>query len=279
MKIQLFVCYHKPYFQWNSDIVTPIHVGKALSDLNLNMIGDNTGDNISSKNPYFCELTATYWIWKNVHTDYVGLFHYRRFLNFKTADTKTNQITSSFCEDYGIDKNHLENLLPKYDVILPKKTKQIKPSLYEYYADAHVINDLDLVLELINEKYPQMADVAVNILKNNSQGYFANILITKKSFFDEYATWLFDILFALEKKIQANVITRNSYQQRAYGFLAERMTRIFIEYKVKTANLKIKELPCLYIEDDKKKWKRYQRRQLKRKILKFFGFSKKKWEI
>ncbi len=45
---------------------------------------DNTGDNISAKNPNRCEMTAHYWVWKNrLHTEdeYVGICHYRRTLD------------------------------------------------------------------------------------------------------------------------------------------------------------------------------------------------------
>ena len=49
-----------------------------------NMIGDDTGDNISELNRNFNELTAIYWAWKNYdklgNPDYIGLAHYRRFL-------------------------------------------------------------------------------------------------------------------------------------------------------------------------------------------------------
>lgn len=43
---------------------------------------DNEGDNISGKNPDYCELTAQYWAWKNIDCDYYGFFHYRRYLTF-----------------------------------------------------------------------------------------------------------------------------------------------------------------------------------------------------
>ena len=46
-------------------------------------IGDDTGDNISDRNQSWCELTALYWMWKNVNADYYGLFHYRRMLKFR----------------------------------------------------------------------------------------------------------------------------------------------------------------------------------------------------
>lgn len=41
---------------------------------------DNVEENIAEKNPYYCELTALYWVWKNIPHNYdnIGLCHYRR---------------------------------------------------------------------------------------------------------------------------------------------------------------------------------------------------------
>ena len=78
-KIRIFVCCHKPYDGYSDEVYTPLHVGRAIStctDEMKNMIGDDTGDNISEKNPYYSEATGIYWIWKNVHdVEYVGLIH------------------------------------------------------------------------------------------------------------------------------------------------------------------------------------------------------------
>ena len=59
--LKIFVPFHKEYWKFESDIYTPIQAGKELSDIDLGMLSDNTGENISDKNPYYGELTALYW--------------------------------------------------------------------------------------------------------------------------------------------------------------------------------------------------------------------------
>ena len=100
------------------------------------------------------------------------------------------------------------------------------------------------------------------------------MLIAKKEIFDEYAAWLFDVLFEVEKRIHNDVLTRDVYQQRVYGFLSERMMRIFVEYKKSTSNIKVKEVPILCIEEDPKAWRKYQVKKFKHRILKLFGIKK-----
>ena len=78
MDIKILVATHKAYWMPEDDVYLPLHVGRE-GKRDLGFVGDNTGDNISLKNPNFCELTGLYWAWKNLQCDYIGLCHYRRY--------------------------------------------------------------------------------------------------------------------------------------------------------------------------------------------------------
>ena len=62
---------------------------------NIDMVGDDTGDNISEKRESFSELTVMYWAWKNVEADYYGLCHYRRYLSFATQYHEINDLAKN----------------------------------------------------------------------------------------------------------------------------------------------------------------------------------------
>ena len=62
------------------NIYIPVQVGPAKDDFS-GFVRDNTGENISEKNPNYCELTAQYWAWKNRKADVKGLVHYRRLFS------------------------------------------------------------------------------------------------------------------------------------------------------------------------------------------------------
>lgn len=76
-KVKLLICYHKPFYLFKDEVLTPIHVGRANAMKRMdhesenfkwlmeNMIGDDTGENISGRNDYYNEMTALYWAWKN----------------------------------------------------------------------------------------------------------------------------------------------------------------------------------------------------------------------
>ena len=77
MDTRIYVMTHKEIDEIGDEMYIPLHVGRA-SGKTFGYTGDDTGDHISEKNPYYCELTGIYWLWKNVRCDIVGICHYRR---------------------------------------------------------------------------------------------------------------------------------------------------------------------------------------------------------
>ena len=71
----IVVAAHKKYRMPSDPLYLPIHVGaEGKKDAKGNPLDfgyqkDNVGDNISIKNPRYCELTGIYWAWKNLDSD------------------------------------------------------------------------------------------------------------------------------------------------------------------------------------------------------------------
>ena len=75
----------------------PIEVGAANRNNFIYQLHDNTGENISTENEYYGELTGLYWIWKNTDIqddDIVGFCHYNKCLAIsKSNASKTIRST------------------------------------------------------------------------------------------------------------------------------------------------------------------------------------------
>ena len=177
---------------------------------------DCTGDNISQKNSSYCELTALYWIWKNVSCDYVGLEHYRRFFF-----TKGQLIARPM----GADE--IARIVESGKVILPKPHK-CGCTVYEDYAANHDIADLETCRNIIAEDYPEYLGDFDGVM-SGTQYSLANMFVMPKTMLDEYCAWLFDILFKAEKHI--DILTKDAYQTRVFGFLAERLFNVWLRHK------------------------------------------------
>lgn len=58
--IKVIVATHKKYTMPDDPMYIPVQVG-ARGKEELGYQKDDEGENISEKNPYFCELTGLYW--------------------------------------------------------------------------------------------------------------------------------------------------------------------------------------------------------------------------
>ena len=197
---------------------------------------DNTGNNISLKNPYFCELTGLYWAWKNLEAENIGLVHYRRYF------TNKKKIPKEENEKFKIvlTQNETEELLKKTDIILPKKRKYYIENLYSHYEHTMYIEPLDETRRIIEEKCPEYLSEFDKLHKRTSAHMF-NMFIMKKEILDEYCTWLFDILFELEKRTDASKY--DSFHARFYGRISELLLDVWVnKNKIKYEEVKVMDM-------------------------------------
>ena len=236
-KIKLLICYHKKDVLLKDDVLTPIHVGRALARQRMgeddpqfkwlegNMIGDDTGDNISDKNSSYNELTAVYWAWKNYeklgNPDYIGLMHYRRHFIFRESSDVVENVR-------GIDENYFKRINYNADTIahLMNDCDYVAHighvnEVYKHYKENHHIEDLELAVAVLKERYPQYASTADAYLKM-SYVNLCNMFIMPRGMFFEYCSWLFDILGEFERRVDLS-------EKRL--FISERLTGIFIEHQ------------------------------------------------
>ena len=242
----------------------PVHVGAALSNLDLKIQRDDTGDNISKKNPQYCELTAQYWLWKNTKSDYCGLCHYRRFLGFKDDGTKRNarlQIEASVINDYNIkrfgldDDQLMRETIESYDIITgePQDVRRLptpkgkQKTVYQHWTahERYLImqDDLEKMLAILEDVSPELGAATRKYLRGH---YFLgfNCFVMKRELFDKLCAIEFEVLERLEKEIDLS----NYSQQvsRIYGFMGEIISSAFIDYVEKKKSGKVKHVPLVY---------------------------------
>ena len=273
-KVDIIVATHKKYDMLSDSIYLPLQVGAAYGK-ELGYKKDNTGDNISYKNPYFCELTGLYWAWKNLDSDYVGLVHYRRYLSIMKATKSVKETLSRV-----LSKKQLEKLIDSpdksqnYDLILPKKRNYIIETLYSHYEHTLHIDPLNLTRDIIAEKSPEYLAEFDRIQERRSAHMF-NMMIGKKEIIDKYCEWLFDILFELEEEIKRsnNPKLYDKFHSRFYGRISELLFDVWLytnypEAKNDLENkyIRIKELRVVDVEGSK-----WFKKGINLLFAKFFG--------
>ncbi|MBQ1202925.1 MAG: DUF4422 domain-containing protein [Loktanella sp.] len=216
MDVRVIVATHKAYAMPSDEMYLPLHVG-AQGKASIGFMGDNTGDNISEKNATFCELTGLYWAWKNLDAEYVGLAHYRRHFALGRGGAPMERV---------LTKAQAERLLHGKEGILPKKRQYYIENLYSHYKNTCYVEPLDIAGEIIREQHPAYA-AAFERLKTRTSAHMFNMLILRRDHLDAYCTFLFSVLFELEKRVDASEY--DSFHARFFGRVSELLLDVWLE--------------------------------------------------
>ena len=220
---------------------------------------DNQGENISSLNKSFCELTTQYWAWKNMQADYYGFCHYRRFFSFSEnaiKETSWGTIEYDYLDqkaiaELSLNEKNMQAYIEKYDFLIAKgidTSFMNAKNVYDHYKKAPElhIEDAELFLKIIDEKYPYLSEIARELFAGHTF-YPCNMFIAKKEVFEDYSKILFDVLGEFEKRADMSEYSRAGY--RTTGHLGERMTGIYYMYLKKQGKYRLGELQIALIHN------------------------------
>ena len=253
--VNIWVLTHKknPY-NTEDAIYKNLQVGADISGESIYDYRDNMGDNISSKNPLYLELTGHYWVWKNFNTaKYVGFEHYRRHFNLSETD--------------------IRNILEEKDIILPTKL-YFNSTVENQYKNCHGTYDFNLCKEILFEKFPEYKESYRLYIEQGRFMYNANSFITTRENFEKMCDFLFTIFNEFENKVgyntieewrthvkehsvqicpedhKSNGITWVDYQLRIFGALSERLVTLYVLHNFKD---KIYETELVRLDKQKEK--------------------------
>ena len=227
----IYIATHKKFNVPNLNGYCALQVG-AEGKEKYGYLRDNIGNHISGKNANYCELTGLYWIWKNTDDSYKGLVHYRRYFGRNNLSNKISDICSY---------EYLLNCLKSVDIVLPYVEYFKQNAKEEILLHCCTEEIFDKLRQIIETKYPDYIETYDRYFNENKASLF-NMLFCKREIFDAYCEWLFSILFVLEK--QLDLAKLNTYQQRLYGFLSERLLNVWV---IKN-KLVVKHLPVIHME-------------------------------
>ena len=248
-RVTVGVAIHKPYAVATDPMYLPLQVG-AAGKPSLGWQRDDEGDNISEKNPTFCELTGLYWLWKHCDAEAVGLCHYRRyFIRRRLFTGRWEQVLTG---------EQAEKLLKECPVILPKKRHYWIETNRSQYDHAHHPKDLDETRAILVEQYGDRAGEAFDRTMERSSGHRFNMFLMRREAFEDWCGFLFGVLFELEKRLDISDYSQND--RRVFGFVGERLMDVWLEMNGR----EYKE--CSYAFMERQNWPKKILSFLKRKL-------------
>lgn len=265
--IKILVSCHKPVCTPKNDMFIPVHVGSLGKEAIEGCQRDDEGENISSRNFTFCEMSGQYWAWKNLSADYIGQCHYRRYFCFDGKSHKANdhaQIEDECLSPYSIndymiaDELAIRKNVEPYDLVRapywsvkgvptpdgPKKTIREHMVAYGLVAD----EAFDRLVSICGELQPDYCDELVSYLNGDKYlGY--NCFIMKRQLFDRLCEFEFSILDKFDSEFSYEGLTAT--QKRICGYLGEVLYSVFVAH-VSKEGVSVNEIPLVFFDETPK---------------------------
>ena len=167
------------------------------------------GDNIDNMNPWYCEITGLYHLWKNDKDDVVGLEHYRRY--FLNDD---NCILS---------EQEAKEKLKDCDILLRRFVYR-RYGLRDGFAWLESEDMMKYLIEFLYQiQEPDFAMFVLHELETQPEMSQCNMFIGKADVVNKYCKWVFDAF----KKVN---FEKFKEKPRIFGFLTEFIFLAWLKY-------------------------------------------------
>lgn len=217
------VASHRPYRMPGDDGYLPLHVGAALHpDACPGMQPDDDGDNISTLNPRYCELTGLYWMWRNCCSARKGLVHYRRLLGSLAPDRRKSK------DPYGriATASELKSLVDGHGVVVAKRRVYGIETVYGHYAHTFEASQFDACREVLSSRCPEYVPAWDRLMRSRGAHLF-NMFVMRSDLFDSYCAWLFPVLADLDTTVDSS--RYDPFAGRWIGRVSERLLDPWLE--------------------------------------------------
>ncbi len=215
------------------------------------ILSDDSGESISDRNPDLSEMTAIYWVWKNVTgLDGVGFCHYRRYFDFRQrAAGSARETRLRTPEDVSthrasfVDRSVIAGLLEQDAIAVTRVTGE-RLSNAEQYMCAHVPEHYLAMVNYVLARHPWAERQVVSHVSDG--GFHGNNMFVMPWFdFERLCRFWFDCLFGLDAKISRRPA---GYQRRVLAFLSERIFDIHVRW-LRDSGRRVVEYPLFFLEE------------------------------
>ncbi len=227
-KLKLLVASHKPYWMPAGSLYLPVQVGSAGRTSICGFQRDDEGENISFKNPRYCELTALYWGWKNLDFSYLGLAHYRRYF----AGSGERGVAT---------EQDIMRKLDEVPVVLPKKRRYYIETVESHYAHTFEQAQLDVLRGVLARHAPDVLPYFNKHMESRS-AHIWNMMVMRQDIVSQWCEWLFPILQQVEDLVDFSQMS--PFEARLIGRLSERLLDPWLASRA----IPFSEMPVISLE-------------------------------
>lgn len=255
-KVKIFSIYYSKQNLFHgkaikTDIIEPIQTGKAATGWDLGMLSDDTGDNISSKNPYYGELTCWYWVWKNwlpqhPECEYIGFTQYRRMLQL--GDDRKRPVAGGYLKSVfqrtfeKICLSYNEQLvwetITKYDYILPYKWQDCIANPCRRFCILENEEIYRIARDVILRGKKECEKKVFDNCMIMNEGHYKPAFVMRVTLFQEFIEWVFDFCNALDCELQLNKV---ELTPRVFAYCIEYFMNYWVFLKQYDSSVKIQK--------------------------------------